>query len=65
MKWISDRNPTSPGMYLVNPNRPDRYPERVLCYFDGKGWEMQFPFDSMFSYYAIPEWAVMKWGKDE
>ncbi len=57
MKWITDRDPKSPGMYAVDRGY-------MFLYFDGKGWHHPLYDTQEPDYLSRPNWSPIFWGRD-
>jgi hypothetical protein len=67
MKWISDRNPSSPGMYAVRRvNYSIDSKDLNFYYFDGEKWlNASYPYDVMSPCECRSQWSVIDWGRDD
>lgn len=66
MKWISDRNPNSPGLYgvLLNNQRwnPDGF---TFGYWDREGWKIPSQSDlKLAPYRPVRTWCKLEIGTD-
>ena len=58
-EWITDRNPESPGIYLIRNFMATR---SYLCYFDGQNWSI--PNCESWDDCINPHWKIVNLGKD-
>lgn len=65
MKWITDRNPKSSGLYAIRLRPHNELKSFNFGYFDGKGWFLPSQAgDEVAPFRGAPEWSVIDWGGD-
>lgn len=57
-EWITNRNPKSPGIYLIR----NVYFQEYVCYFDGQNWNI--PNGQSWDDCINPHWKIVDLGKD-
>lgn len=65
MKWISDRDPKSPGMYGLRYRHNFEHPQFILAYFDGEKWKTASGAEDLWDFTRNKEWSKIEWGEDK